>query len=960
MGFAVVAAAIFYFFYPNWIIRTRRLEPLSSSELPDLQDELKDILKTARVLEPPAFLWNPLATGLPLAFGRHGRNCVALSGAFIAKYFYKDKNAFRAILLHELAHIRNGDIYKTYLTLSLLLAFVTTALGPSLIVFVWYLMKFRWFDAGLLLFISIFWTSVIVLSGLAVLRAREYYADVQASAWEETSQIDHVLAALPAPGGRAWRRFLRFHPSSKERRQTVEDPSRLFRLGFADAFGIGVAAWSVVDVVSTILLPFLPLQRLGAWLVIFGLIKSVLSAPVFIFAVGAIGIGIWRSAFASLLNGDHPSKGTGLLAVAFVAGPFLGIVVLLAEAFLEPVKERPPFSFILSGFQIDVMTYVVLLVVCLLVFRWISGAASAWLEVVLQSKSPRPLLIFSVVTALILVVGPLALASYGAMFSFWVTPWREFGPGWIYGYSVFAGAPVLIASLAVWAFPLAAPWWRRRFKPTGLAHWVFLDGSSPELPHQEPLQSGRALLTGLVVGLVFWLMWELLYFRNYFPGWFGEGMIHPAFRSLFKWTARFFGDESFLFPGSAVGFQALAAAIAAARASRLSVVHGLFAASVAGCVIIAGDFMFFGIDFQPVSNLAQVALSLIGLGTAVALSAAITAAWIGNVARRGFATTAVLERSSHPVTITSTSSSMISYTSANPNAAGHNSRKGQKRSLFSKTCTAALCVAVGIGMMVRIRQEVLAMQEVRTVRASAAGGDSDAQNKLGMMYASGKSVAQDDAQAVFWWSKASERGYAEAQYNLAQMFLLGRGVTHDDVAAFQWAGRAAEQGHAAAENILGTMYASGRGVSKDDYLALRWFRQAAEQGFVAAQNNLGIFYALGRGTLRDDATAVESFRKAASRGYADAQNNLALMYQQGRTLPKDDALALQWFRSAAEQGHADAQFHVGEMYEKGEVVTKDEEQAVTWLRNAAEQGHSEAGNRLQALCAGGLGAACSR
>ena len=51
--------------------------------------------------KPSVFVWNPLATGLPVVFGRHGRYYVALSGSFIA-HLFRDKDSFRAIMLHEL------------------------------------------------------------------------------------------------------------------------------------------------------------------------------------------------------------------------------------------------------------------------------------------------------------------------------------------------------------------------------------------------------------------------------------------------------------------------------------------------------------------------------------------------------------------------------------------------------------------------------------------------------------------------------------------------------------------------------------------------------------------------------------------------------------------------------------------------------------------------------------------
>ena len=418
--------------------------------------------------------------------------------------------------------------------------------------------------------------------------------------------------------------------------------------------------------------------------------------------------------------------------------------------------------------------------------------------------------------------------------------------------------------------------------------------------------------------------------------------ISSAFNWLLAGTARVFGGEEFLLPGSGAFFQAIAAAIVAGRATRLSAVCGLFAASAAGFIIVTGHYILFGMGSAiPASHLAEAARQMMGLGAAVALPTVIVAAWIGNVVRRVFTNTAA------------------SPTSDDAAASLLDSPGGPRRpaawSLVSKASVAALFVAVGIGLAVKVYN----VQAVNAYRTTAERGDIDAQNRLASMYARGQAVARDDAQAVFWWRKAAEQGHADAQYNLARMLLNGMGAAQDDIMAAQWVRRAAEQGHAGAEAGLGNLYLIGRGMPQDDTLALQWFGKAAAQGNADAQNTLGLFHAFGRGTSRDDAAAVEWFRKAAEQGHATAQDNLGLMYQQGRALPKDEAQALQWFRSAAEQGHADAQFRVGQAYAKGEVVAKDDEQAVLWFRQAAGKGHPEAKNFLQALCDRGLQAACS-
>ena len=57
---------------------------------------------------------------------------------------------------------------------------------------------------------------------------------------------------------------------------------------------------------------------------------------------------------------------------------------------------------------------------------------------------------------------------------------------------------------------------------------------------------------------------------------------------------------------------------------------------------------------------------------------------------------------------------------------------------------------------------------------------------------------------------AAERGDADAQYNLGMMYADGRGVPQDDTTAVEWFQKAAEQGHALAQKNLGVVYEQGR------------------------------------------------------------------------------------------------------------------------------------------------------
>ena len=238
-------------------------------------------------------------------------------------------------------------------------------------------------------------------------------------------------------------------------------------------------------------------------------------------------------------------------------------------------------------------------------------------------------------------------------------------------------------------------------------------------------------------------------------------------------------------------------------------------------------------------------------------------------------------------------------------------------------------------------------------RPLAEQGHARAQYRLGVMYATGQGVQQDQAEAIKWFHKAlkklqllAEQGVAGAQFSLGGMYYSGWGVQQDYMEAIKWFRKAAGQGHASAQNNLGRMYATGKGVAQDDAEVVRWFRKAAEQGHASAQCSLGAMYADGQGVPQDDIEAVKWFRKAAEQGEDSAQFFLGLSYEKGKGVAQDDVEAVKWFRKAAKQGNVMAQTDLGWMYANGRGVQKDDVEAVKWYHKAAEQGYASAQNNL--------------
>jgi TPR repeat protein len=121
----------------------------------------------------------------------------------------------------------------------------------------------------------------------------------------------------------------------------------------------------------------------------------------------------------------------------------------------------------------------------------------------------------------------------------------------------------------------------------------------------------------------------------------------------------------------------------------------------------------------------------------------------------------------------------------------------------------------------------------------------------------------------------AELGDADAQFILGMMYNDGRwGATQDYAEAMKWYLKAAEQGYAAAQNRIGLMYSRGHGVAQSYAEAAQWFRKAAEQGVAATQSYTG--------------------RQANARGVAIAQANLASMYVEGQGVSQNNATAYMW------------------------------------------------------------------
>lgn len=230
-------AVVIYWLIPLWKLIQGRFVPLSTQDAPEIVAYLSSLCNEAKLTPAPRFVWNPLKfTSSSRAFGHLGRYYIALTGGFVTM-FSTDQAVFRTIILHELAHLRNRDVNKTYFAIAIWWAFVAVALVP-LIVFL-----FRYPQLAYLYQIwRIFMLAVLVYLILnGVLRVREFYADVRASTWESSPKVlIRVLQSL-RPSHGMWESLTRFHPDPNKRCQVVYETHRLFQVDLWVTFSLGIA-----------------------------------------------------------------------------------------------------------------------------------------------------------------------------------------------------------------------------------------------------------------------------------------------------------------------------------------------------------------------------------------------------------------------------------------------------------------------------------------------------------------------------------------------------------------------------------------------------------------------------------------------------------------------------------------------------------------------------------------------
>ena len=156
----------------------------------------------------------------------------------------------------------------------------------------------------------------------------------------------------------------------------------------------------------------------------------------------------------------------------------------------------------------------------------------------------------------------------------------------------------------------------------------------------------------------------------------------------------------------------------------------------------------------------------------------------------------------------------------------------------------------------------------------------------------------------------AESGIAEAQFKLGMIYAYGQGVPQDDQQALKWYQLSAEKGNSRAQYALGMMYYKGQGVPLSEQKAMEWFRLSIGQTVFPERI---IIYNLAK---KNVVSALKILVDDAGNGMAEAQYYLGDLYGDGIGVPQDYMLAHMWYNLSALQGHENATDQISSLEDK--------------------------------------------
>ncbi|MBB2148651.1 SEL1-like repeat protein [Pedobacter gandavensis] len=197
-------------------------------------------------------------------------------------------------------------------------------------------------------------------------------------------------------------------------------------------------------------------------------------------------------------------------------------------------------------------------------------------------------------------------------------------------------------------------------------------------------------------------------------------------------------------------------------------------------------------------------------------------------------------------------------------------------------------------------------------------------------------LLEDYAQAIRFYTVASEKGYTPAMNNLAHIYYMVKGY-EDDQKAFFWYQKGALADNENAMNGLGMCYKSGIGCPVDIDKALYWLNKAADAQLALANNNLGDIYAEDGLIPFNLGKALEHFQAAAKQG-EPKYNWLGYLHDSKGDYEK----AVEYYQLGADQGNEVSAYNLGILYCYGLGTEKNIASAIAYLELSLDLGYHHA------------------
>jgi TPR repeat protein len=222
--------------------------------------------------------------------------------------------------------------------------------------------------------------------------------------------------------------------------------------------------------------------------------------------------------------------------------------------------------------------------------------------------------------------------------------------------------------------------------------------------------------------------------------------------------------------------------------------------------------------------------------------------------------------------------------------------------------------------------------DIDILEESVKHGDMDAQNKLGVMYKTGKGIKKDYTKAIVLYELSAKQGNPHAQFNLGSMYYYGNGVKVNYGTAFKYYKMSADNGYIRAQYKVGMMYRYGRGVAPEDSKAIKWLIKSVNQGNVKACHSLGTMYYFGHGDITD---------------YSNVSLEEQIIHKYSVNKIAQYKIAHYYFLQSAKYGDTRSQVCLGIMYLHGKGVFKNKNTAREWFKKSAKLGDKTGKHNLK-------------